>query len=295
MDVLITGVNGFIGNYVVEYLHKLNYVNIYGTGRHDSYQGSFDIPYFKADISDYNSLLYIAEKMKKCDVIIHLAASISMSFEDKDLIDTNYTGTYNVCRIAQILSCRKIIYLSSIPVIGKPQQLPITETHPQYPESLYHITKLSGEYIVNLMKKNDIIPVVLRIPSPIGVGMNPRTILPTFLSNALLNKDIVLFGKGMRRQNYIDVRDITQAIVKSMKENVEGLFHIASPASISNHELAEECIKVTDSKSIICFNGLIDPQEDYTWDISIEKAKEELKFLPDYSLTASLEWILANR
>jgi UDP-glucose 4-epimerase len=295
MKILITGVNGFIGKHVIKYLKEYDCNNIHGIGRYDAFQGDMDINYYKADITDYSSLLQVVEKIKKCDVIIHMAASINMSFDDQSIIDINYIGTYNVCKLAQMLSCQKIIYISSLPVIGKPLQLPITEEHPQQPESLYHITKLSGEYLVRLMKKNGIIPIILRIPSPIGAGMNSGTILPIFLNNALLDKEIVLYGKGMRRQNYIDVRDIAQAIYKSFVSHAEGLFNIASPSSISNYELAKECIKITNSKSIIRFNGIVDPQEDYNWDISIENAKNVLGFQPEYMLADTVQWMLSNQ
>jgi UDP-glucose 4-epimerase len=294
MNVLITGVNGFIGKQLVDYLKNISDLKLYGFGRRDSFDGP-SIVYFNGDITDYQSLKKIADCLPDCEIIIHLAALIDMDFDEQKIIDVNCNGTHNICKMAKILSCKKLIYISSIPVIGKPIRLPITEEHPLQPETLYHVTKLAGEHIVNLLKCYDIIPIILRIPSPIGIGMNPKTILPVFMKNVVNGADIELYGKGRRRQNYIDVRDICQAILKAIKSDTEGIFNIASETSYSNYELAQVCINITGSASKICFNGKNDPQEDYSWDISIDKAADKLGYYPLYSLEDTIKWMLSDR
>ncbi len=294
MKILITGINGFIGKQLLNSVEDRNDFALFGVGRQETCD-KINIMYYQADISDSSALQQMVVEIGSCDVIIHIAAYINMDFDARETIDSNIIGTYNICNLARALSCKKIIYLSSIPIIGQPKTLPITEEHPLQPETMYHISKLSGEYMINLMSQYKISPIILRIPSPIGIGMNRKNILPIFINQAMKHQDIVLYGKGQRRQNYIDVRDIASAIISAVKADAQGVFNIASSRNYSNFELAEECIKVVNSKSKICFNGLEDPQENYNWDISINKARNLLGFLPVYELAESIEWFLKSQ
>lgn len=84
--------------------------------------------------------------------------------------------------------------------------------------------------------------VILRIPSPIGVGMNPTNFLSVLFDKCLSNQDIELFGQGLRIQNYIDVRDVAEAINQVIEYPNSDLFLIAGSKSISNKDLAF-CVK----------------------------------------------------
>jgi UDP-glucose 4-epimerase len=118
--------------------------------------------------------------------------------------------------------------------------------------------------------------------------MKPDTILPTFIKVCRANSDITILGKGQRIQNYIDVRDICHAVLRSIeKMDKYGVFNIANDKSYSNLELAYICKKVLGSKSDILFQGK-DAFERYNWTISIEKAKKELEFTPKYTIEQSI-------
>lgn len=288
MNILITGSNGFIGKNLCYKLSEISDVTVFGMGKGIN-RNSFVKNYIEYDISIDSFNKDIITRLQNCDVIIHTAACIDKDDFNSQLIDVNCRGTNNILNLAKEINCKKIIYISSIPVIGIPTNLPITENHITKPNTLYHITKLTGEYIVNQAEKYNILPIILRIPSPVGIGMNPKTILPIFLKQCILNNDIQILGNGSRKQNYIDIRDIEQAVQKCLIKNVKGCFNIASNKTISNLELAELCIKLCNSHSRIIFSNTFDKEENVCWDISIKKAKEYLDYMPLYSIEDTIK------
>lgn len=286
MNILITGVNGFLGREISKYLFDKKY-NIIGISLENNYLGDEKIRYIKADISKNNFLEILEENLlNNIDVIVHCAALINYEEHNLDLIKVNCEGFFNIVELAKKYHCKKIIYISSIQVIGKIKDIPIKETHEKEPLTLYHSTKLFGENYLNNI--SSIQKVIFRITSPIGKNMPKNKIMRVFVEKSLRNEDIVLLGKGKRVQNYIDVFDIARAIECTIEaDNPNGVYNIASPKSISNIELAELCKFLLKSDSKILFNG-VDKEEDNKWIVDTSKAEKELGFIAKKSIEESI-------
>ncbi|ATV59900.1 NAD-dependent epimerase/dehydratase family protein [Fusobacterium pseudoperiodonticum] len=286
MNILITGVNGFLGREISKYLFDKKY-NIIGISLENNYLGDEKIRYIKADISKNNFLEILEENLlNNIDVIVHCAALINYEEHNLDLIKVNCEGFFNIVELAKKYHCKKIIYISSIQVIGKIKDIPIKETHEKEPLTLYHSTKLFGENYLNNI--SSIQKVIFRITSPIGKNMPKNKIMRVFVEKSLRNEDIVLLGKGKRVQNYIDVFDIARAIECAIEaDNPNGVYNIASPKSISNIELAELCKFLLKSDSKILFNG-VDKEEDNKWIVDTSKAEKELGFIAKKSIEESI-------
>lgn len=292
MRVLVTGSNGFIGRSICNRLNENHEVIGIGS-RSTTVKTTFR--YLQANIVDNDFIELMIKNIRQCDVIVHTAALIDKNEFNAKLIDVNCKGTENILQLAQKLKCKRLIHTSSLPVIGKPIMLPITEEHLPAPATLYHITKLTAEYIINQGMKYGVQTFNLRIPSPIGVGMKDNAILSIFIDNALKNKNLVLLGRGSRKQNYIDVRDVALAVECCLESGAAGTFNIASLKAVSNIDLAKLCIKITNSDSLIEFSGDDDLEEDYNWEVSIQKAQNRLKFEPQYKIDDSILDIIKTR
>lgn len=279
--VLITGVNGLIGSTIAEFL--LNDYEVIGTSIEENNITGLDFQYIQSDITKKESLENLPTTI---DVIVHCAAIITGDNFSSVLLNANCIGVQNIASYALKADCSQLIYFSSLPIIGRPKIVPITEEHPIDPPTVYHITKYFGELVLKkLMPDKNL--VIFRIPSPIGRKTAPNKIVPVFVKNAINNVDFTLLGNGGRIQNYIDVRDIARAIGCAIEKNANGTFNIASEKSYTNKELAELCINLFDSKSEINYNG-VDKEEDYQWIVSTEKAKKELGFVAKYTLSDTL-------
>lgn len=286
MRVLITGINGHIGRAIAKQLIQTGN-EVIGIGRSEcKVSGVFQ--YVHEDISDINFIKNISMQIKPCSIIIHGASSMSNSFLDQSIGLTNCLGTQQIIGLACKWSVEQFIYLSSIQVIGIPQCEQITENHPVKPLTVYHASKLYGEYLARIAENSGIRTVIFRIASPVGPGMERERIFSVFVKNALNNLPLVLLGQGTRRQSYVDVRDIALAVEKCISNEASGLYNIAGGYSITNALLAERCIKLLNSSSRIIFSERPDPEENLDWNISIEKISSQIGYTPKYNIDESI-------
>ena len=284
MRVLVTGGRGHVGRAVCLELEQEGFTTV-DVSRTGSVQADLSIPDFAEKVCG---------KVGACDAVVHCAAMKSENSLDIELAQANCIGTIQVIQLATLLKARHFVYISSVPVIGIPQSYPIKENHATSPFSSYHASKLFGEHITQISNSHAFTTSILRLTSPVGSGLPDGKIFSTFVKSAMNGKCITLAGRGARRQNYVDVRDVGQAVVKCLRAKVPGIFNIAGTVAISNLRLAELCIKVLRSMSAINYTGNVDSQESVHWDVSIEKANQVLGYAPEYSLEESISSLAAE-
>jgi nucleoside-diphosphate-sugar epimerase len=285
MRVLLTGASGYVGNAIATRLCGAN-IEVFGVSRRPSLttppqlQGSFDltVPGVSAKI---------ARGVPPCDIIVHAAASLEKNIYDTSITLTNCLGTQEILTVASLWKSF-FVYISSVPVIGMPHELPITEDHPVSPQTAYHASKLFGEHLVRLADREGAAGAILRLTSPVGPGMPQTRIFSVFVRQAMARQTIKLTGKGSRRQDYLDARDIAMAVEQCLVKRASGTYNVASGRAISNHELAQTCKSVLGSDSPIEFDGRSDPQEGWVWDVSIARARQSFGFEPRFSLEDSI-------
>ncbi|MDD5859484.1 MAG: NAD(P)-dependent oxidoreductase [Eubacteriales bacterium] len=300
-SILVTGACGFIGSYVVRaLLAGGSRVLAVDHGKdvrellREASGGAESLPSERLrtadlDLTDAEAVRAFAEAAPHVDAVIHLAASLSMT-GDSSLI-VNCLGTNHVVELTNRLGAEQLIYMSSIPVIGTPEHIPVTESHPVAPKTVYHISKLAGEQMAAALTAPSVRTLIFRISSPIGVGMNPRNFLTFLIRQCRENEPVTLYGRGARVQNYIDVRDIADTLAKAVGTDAEGLYLLAGE-SASNLELAELVKRETGSWSDIVPSDRPDPEAADRWVISAEKAARDLGFSPKHTLADSVRWIL---
>lgn len=284
--ILLTGSNGFLGCNLAACLRKKYY--IFGMGRNNETKSKVH-SYLMEDIT--LDLSGLSGTLGETEYIIHVAADKSKEDFTDSLIDINCKGSYYIAKLAKKIKCKKFIYISSIPVIGIPPKEDLREDYFPVPNTMYHATKLAGEYIVQQLIKEGINVIILRVPSPVGYGMELNTIFPIFMQKAILGETIEIVGKGSRRQNYVDLRDLADAIEKCIELDVEsGCYHIAAEKNVSNLELAEMCISCLHSSSEIEFINKSDALEGQEWNISIEKARKCMQYAPKYDVEQMIRY-----
>lgn len=103
--------------------------------------------------------------------------------------------------------------------------------------------------------------------------------IPAFMSQALLNKPVTVFGDGSQTRSVCYVTDLVDGIYKLLMSNESDPVNIGNPHEVTMLELAREIIKITNSKSEIIFNAL--PEDDpKVRQPDITKAKNILNWLP---------------
>jgi nucleoside-diphosphate-sugar epimerase len=155
-QVLITGAGGFIGRWAVRKFAAAGYRVRALLGPGDSPEKladhSYDLPeFFQLDVAGDESIDPI---VAGCDAIVHLAgpASVSQSFAaPSDCARIHVCGTINVVARACALGVRRIVYISSAEVYGRPLLNPVAEDHQLEPLSPYGAAKAAAERFVEAM------------------------------------------------------------------------------------------------------------------------------------------------
>lgn len=287
MRIIVTGSNGFIGSAICKKLMAHNF-HVIGLDIAPIGNGVTN-EYYQIDISDIINIDRISSEISIVDCIIHTAAILDSGMFSPNVIQVNCLGTQNILRLAQYCECKQLIYISGVTVIGIPKVLPITEEHPLNPQTVYHATKLFGEYIVNLAPNTGISTTTLRLTAPIGANMPSKRMLYQFIGNCMAGADINLYGKGTRKQNYVDVRDVASAVYSVIKNKAVGIYNIAGQTSYMNLELANKCKAILKSSSKIKFIESPDPQEGENWSVSIDKARQTFGYQPLYSIEDTIK------
>lgn len=290
MRVLVTGASGLIGGAVARALVQDGHQVVALSRRWTKVPGLARS--HMVDIGAPGLVDRVGEQT--CDAIVHAAASMSADPHDLSLSQVNALGTQQLLTLAARWDVRAFVYVSSIAVIGTPRELPIAESHPTAPASAYAASKLYGEQLAAIAAADGLAAASLRVTSPVGPGMQGGRIVSVLVERALVGEPLVLAGRGGRRQDYVDVRDVQQAVLACIAVRARGCFNVAAGASVANAELARLCVETLESRSAVVFDGNTDPDEDLRWDVSIERAKAELSFGPRHDLRDSLLAVAAD-
>lgn len=288
MRVLVTGAGGHVGGAVARHLAARGF-DVAAAVRAPDPSLPNNIPQFLFDLgADFSGDL--APEMRRCAAVVHCAALLSPAPDDDDaMARVNALGTQLLVRLAAQCGARRLVHLSSMSFLGRPAVLPVTEEHPLAPGDPYARSKLHAEQSVTLADTAGLIHgVSLRISSPVGPGLRRQRIFSRFADAADTGQDIVLHGKGGRRQDYVDVRDVARAVECALNGEQRGVVNIASGRAVSNLELAQACVAAFNSPSRITFSGQDDPDEALTWEISIDKARQWWDYAPQFILRQSL-------
>lgn len=293
MNILITGGCGFIGSYLVRRLIDLkNISRIVVLDIKDCEYENVD--FIRMDIRDKN----IAYIMRNIDIVIHLAALIDVreSVLNPNLYhDINVNGTLNILDSCIKNHVSKIIFTSSAAVYGNPMYLPIDEKHPLNPLSPYGASKAASElYISAYHYSYNIDAVIFRLFNVYGYGQSSKYagVIKIFMENALKNRPLEIFGDGFQTRDFIYVEDVIDAIIKSMKMDIDfNIFNIGSGKSLSINSLAKIFSKILDRELKIIHSKPRkgDIRHSYA---NIDRAKKILGWVPKTSIEDGLRRML---
>ena len=246
--ILITGVNGYIGNCLYHFLKgKFKVVGI------DKESVSKNTIY-RCNILNTKKLEQILYKTKP-EIVIHLAAQslVDETINKEKYYNNNVVATNGLLRSMKKINVKKIIF-SSTAAVYKQSSKPLKENSKLQPLSTYAKTKLICEK--NIVKQKEIKSVILRffnvcsaLKKPcIGELHNPEThLIPTIVYKAIYNKKIYIYGDdfptpdGTCIRDYIHIKDICSAIEKSVKfllnKKKSKIFNIGNYKGLSNQEI----------------------------------------------------------
>ena len=300
MKVLVTGADGFIGSHLTEKLFKegfevralsqYNSFNDWGWLEHIEFKD--DIEIISGDIRDSH---FCNEIMKNIDVVFHLAALIAIPYSylaPQSYIDTNITGTLNICQAAKNNNVKRIIHTSTSEVYGTAKYVPIDEKHILQPQSPYSASKIGAESIAMSYYNSFELPVtILRPFNTYGPRQSARAVIPTIISQIASNEKNISIGEITPTRDFTFVEDTCNGFLEVAKcDNLNGLtlnlgsnFEVSIEDTIKKikkimksdkevkHELNRVRPKNSEVNRLYCDNSLIKKLTNFKIDNSFEQ------------------------
>ena len=253
--ILVTGVNGFVGQHLVKELLDNGY-EVSGVG---GSIGSEDaLPelrsYSVLDLTNPDQATSI--DFGTIDGVIHLAglAAVGPSFDNPmQYIDVNIGIEVNLFEAAsKQKTSPKFIIISSGSLYDPKAPLPLTEQSSVIPSSPYAVSKLGQEQMAQYYGMRGFECVVARPFNHIGPGQNPGFLVPDVAQQIIeLEKQKngeLLVGNLDAKRDYTDVRDIVRAYRLLFEKGVGGkTYNICSGKSVSGHDIVSGLLNASDN------------------------------------------------
>ena len=258
MKILITGGSGFIGSHIVEnYQGKAEEIRVLDnlrTGYRRNLDG-LDCTFIEGSITDRS---LVKQAVQGVDYIFHLAALVSVPesmAKPGECVDINVHGLLNVLEEASAAGVKKLVFASSAAIYGDNPTVPKLESMFPEPKSPYAITKLDGEYYLNMFCSGGRLETAaIRFFNVFGPRQDPKgayaAAVPIFIEKAIKGEDITVFGDGEQTRDFIYVKDIVGALTFAAETpGVTGVFNAGYGGQITINKLASQLIANAGSTS----------------------------------------------
>ncbi len=254
--ILITGGAGFIGAHLVKYWLKkdpqvsiVNFDKLTYCGdlsRLEDLKKSPRYDFFKGDVC---SLKDVEKALAGCSGAVHLAAETHV---DRSLLDgraffeSNTLGTYTLLEAARKKGVEKFLYVSTDEVYGSREDGFFREKDALHPTSPYSVSKTAADLLCLAYAHTYQMPIVVtRGSNTFGPYQYPEKVIPLFVSNALSDQRLPLYGDGLQVRNWMFVEDHCRGIIHAFEKGKDGeVYNVSSPFYLTNIDLTKRILKI---------------------------------------------------
>ena len=295
---VVTGAAGFLGSHLTDLLlargHKVIGIDNFVTGSVDNISHLGGNPNFKFIQQDVTEFIFLNASV---DYVWHFASPASpIDYLELPIqtLKVGSLGTHKALGLAKEKNARFLL-ASTSEIYGDPLVHPQPEEYwgnvnTIGPRGCYDESKRFAEAITMAYHREHKVETrIVRIFNTYGPRMriNDGRVVPAFISQALKNKPVTVFGKGTQTRSFCYCSDLIEGIYRLMMSNYDLPVNIGNPTELTMVQFAEQIIRATKSKSKIAFKPL--PQDDPKQrKPDITKARKILKWEPKVALAEGL-------
>lgn len=300
--ILITGGAGFIGSeftrlavrkgYEATVVDNLTYAG--DLKRLADIDGKFK--FYKADICNRKKIELIFQKTRP-DLIFHFAAQthVDRSIVDATpFIETNIKGTQILLDCAKKYKVCKFIHISTDEVYGEIKKGKFKESDPLRPNSPYAASKAAADLLIKAYIRTYNFPAVIVRPcNNYGPWQYPEKLIPVIIYNALKNRKIPVYAKGLNMREWLYVDDCAQGILKiALKGKIGEVYNLGSSEEKKNIEVAKKILGILGKpENLIRF---VKDRPAHDWRYALDSAKvKRLDWRPQVNFERGIRETLA--
>jgi len=309
--ILVTGGCGFIGSNFIRYmfnsfpdikivnLDKLTYAG--NPENLKDIEGRFDYEFIHGDICDEELVDRLISR--GFDAILNFAAESHVDRSitgPKEFIQTDVFGTFSLLEACRKHGVGKFVQISTDEVYGSIEEGSFTEDSPLCPNSPYSASKAAADLIARSYFVTYGLPVVItRSSNNFGPYQYPEKLIPLFITNALEDEKLPLYGDGLNVRDWLYVMDNARAIALVLEKGKPGeIYNVGGEQERTNIEITRLILKFLSKPESLIQHVEDRPGHDRRYSLETSKIRS-LGFEPRKDFESMLEetvrWYVENR
>ena len=308
--VLVTGGAGFIGSNFVHRLlaafpdaHVVVLDALTYAGRKENLHGIPDrsLSFFHGDIRDPEA---VTAAMRGCDFVLNFAAEshVDRSIETPgEFIQTDVYGVFVLAEEARRVGVKRFIQVSTDEVYGEVLEGHSTEDWPLNPRSPYAASKAGGDRLAYAYWCTYGLPVVVtRCSNNYGPRQYPEKLVPLFVTNAIDDLPLPVYGNGLNRRDWLHVDDHCDALLALLTfPGIEGeTFNIGAQHELDVLTITDTLLGLLDKPKTLIRHVEDRPGHDRRYAVDSGKLTRVTGWAPKVTFEAGIrrtvEWFRAN-
>ena len=308
--ILVTGGAGFIGSNFVHYLyarhpeaHVIVLDALTYAGRRENLDGipPAAMTFVHGDIRDPEA---VARAMVGCNYVLNFAAEshVDRSIETPgEFIQTDVYGVFVLCEEARRQKVTRFIQVSTDEVYGEVMKGRSTEDWPLMPRSPYAASKAGGDRLAYAYWTTYGLPVVVtRCSNNFGPRQYPEKLMPLFITNAIDDQPLPVYGTGLNKRDWLHVDDHCEALLRLMTHaGVEGeTFNIGAGEELDVLTVTDHLLRLLGKPKTLIRHVEDRPGHDRRYAVDSTKLEKVTGWKPevalDDGLARTVTWYRAN-
>ncbi len=309
MKYLITGGAGFIGSHFIhELLEKDKAVEVTNldlltyAGNPENLEDLKSNPRYKFAQGDICNREIVEQLMNDTDVVVHFAAE---SFVDRSIygaeafIRTDVYGTFILLEAARKFNVKRFVHISTDEVYGSRESGSFTETDTLLPSNPYSASKAGADRLVYSYFKTYGLPVIItRSCNNYGPNQYPEKLIPLFITNAIQDLNLPVYGDGKQVRDWLYVRDHCSAVLFLLECGEPGeVYNISTNHECTNMEMTKSILKLLNKPETLIQHVTDRPAHDRRYSLDSSRL-QKLGWKPKWNLKTGIEktvnWYVTN-
>ena len=280
--MMVTGAAGFIGSNFVKFqldrypdLQIVSFDKLTYAGNLDNLKDLDDArhTFVQGDVADADA---VRAAMDGCDVVVHFAADSHVDrsiIEASDFIRTNVSGVHTILERAREHGLARVLLVSTDEVYGSISEGEFREDDPIHPRNPYSASKASGDMMGIAHFETFGTPVIItRGSNTYGPNQYPEKVLPLFVTNAIDDEPLPLYGDGKNVREWMYVEDHCSGIDCALRKGEPGqIYNVSSGHERQNIELTHRILELLGKGEDLIRRVADRPGHD--WRYSIDSSK----------------------